>query len=263
MQEDTRISLSDCSRQPLILNGMEYELDNNKAVGRGGSCLVYHAWQKDIDGLSRRVLLKEFYPLLDGCTDWRRDDGSLCFPAGLETRLKRFRDSYERCKELFNEEILNQHIVQVQACPKGNGTVYMVVDYNNGITLNNYEKTCSLLDFFRVMRNLAGVLNALHRARKDDAKDYVHMDIKPDNILVVSIDPTHPDTRELCKLLDTDSFICKEELRPDSDLSGSRGYTAPEVTRLAQVLRDSLRGTVRERSFKRSESALTCTALAL
>ena len=252
MRKDTRIPLSDCkNRKPLLLNGIEYELDKTKAVGRGGSCLVYHAWQKDTDGLSRRVLLKEFYPLLEGCSGWRQNNGSLCLPAGVETRMERFRDSYERCKELFNEETLNQHIAQVQACPTGNGTIYMVVDYSSGITLNNYEKTCSLLDFFRVMKNLAGILGALHRARSENTKDYVHMDIKPDNILVLPINPAHPEVKELCKLLDTDSFIRKKELRPDSDLSGSRGYTAPEITALAQVLRDPLRGNSARKRFQK------------
>ena len=252
MRKDTRIPLSDCkNRKPLILNGIEYELDKTKAVGRGGSCLVYHAWQKDTDGLSRRVLLKEFYPLLEGCSGWRQNNGSLCLPTGVETRMERFRDSYERCKELFNEETLNQHIAQVQACPTGNGTIYMVVDYSSGITLNNYEKTCSLLDFFRVMKNLAGILGALHRARSENTKDYVHMDIKPDNILVLPINPAHPEVKELCKLLDTDSFIRKKELRPDSDLSGSRGYTAPEITALAQVLRDPLRGNSARKRFQK------------
>lgn len=229
MYQDARISLFECGCKQIELGGTIYLLDDSVAVSRGSSCLVYYAWQTDTEGLSRRVLLKEFYPLTEGCAGWRQDDSSLLLPDGLKSRMDRFLNSYERCKELFNEDILNQYIVQVQSCPKVNGTAYMVVDYSSGITMDKYMFTCSLFDFFKTVRNLSGVLGALHRSRNQNGKGYVHMDIKPGNILVLSINPEHLETRELCRLLDTDSFIHKESIHSERDLSGTPGYTAPEV----------------------------------
>lgn len=238
---ELRISLTECGITTLRLGDMEFTLDSEKPVGRGGTCLVYHAMQKDDDGIGRKVILKEFYPECDGCGSWRnKQTGSLAIPLkeSIEDRRKRFSDSYQQFKTLFNEKELNMYVVQAHRLPHGNGTDYMVVDYSSGMTLQDYlEEEHGLFAFFARMRVLALLMEQLHK------RGLVHMDLKPENLLCY-------ENHDVVKLLDTDSFVQKaifDGKEVEIILSGSPGYIAPEVEELARELWEDWQGCIDQR----------------
>lgn len=227
---DRRIPLTQCNGANLCLGHTEFEEESLELLGRGGTCLVYDALQKDSCGRSRRVILKEFYPDLPDSHHWRdTGSGQLNLPRQerIEDLRSRFFRSYELFKELFNEEELNLYTVQAQSRPAGNGTDYMIVDYGSGMTLERYlTRKPGMYDFLSRMLVLARVLEKLHR------RGFVHMDLKPVNLLCYA-------DHDLVKLLDTDSLLEKKRFlgKPGEEiLSGSPGYTAPEVHQLGEAL---------------------------
>ena len=238
--EDNRITLPECKKNGIMLEGVEFTLDTAR-VDRGGSCLVYHARQKEAAGQPRKVILKEFYPVHQDCGDWRGEDGSLHLPEDPDILFKqsRFEHSYEMFKTFFNEEEMNLYVVQAQRYFRDNGTVYMVVDYSSGRTLTEYmEGDHSLYEFFCLMKTLSSVLGKLH------SKNYVHMDIKPANILCYD--------HGLVRLMDVDTVICRDDFaRTDLrlPLSLSPGYAAPEVLALADTIDDPLDSRRLRRQF--------------
>lgn len=207
---------------------MEYELDFEAGVAKGGTCLVYHAYKivKSSKGfLKHKVILKEFYPELETEETMivRREDGSLEVSDAVKeqdayrTKLERFRQSYEMFVNLHNEKKTNNYVVNADELIEANGTWYLVIDYNEACTLSEYmEKQLNLYEFCQVLRRVAGAVSVLHEA------GYLHLDLTPGNLMVF------PDG-SVC-LLDTDSFLRKDELRSKRPvLSWSEGYAAPEL----------------------------------
>jgi len=101
---DNRKTLIDCNILSLVLGETPFYLDAEEPVGRGGTCLVYYALKMDRQGIPRKVILKEFYPLLNGLYEGeliRNADGSLTVPETVkeseiyQVKEKRFRESYE------------------------------------------------------------------------------------------------------------------------------------------------------------------------
>lgn len=248
MYEDTRISLLGCGCKQIELGGTVYLLNDSVAVSRGGSCLVYHAIRKDAEKASRdrNVIIKEFYPFHKDSGNWRKEDGRLELPENLEEiagKRTQFENSYDRITELCNTGMDN-NTVKPEIFASKNKAAYMIVEYSSGITLDAYMKKCGLFAFFEVMRNLAGVLGMLHE------KGYLHMDVKPSNILCLATNPEYPEHRALTRLLDTDSFISKANFFKEiaeNGMSGTHGYSAPEVIELAEDLEDfTLKEEIRE-----------------
>lgn len=239
MYEDTRISLLECGCKQIELGGTIYLLNDSVAVSRGGSCLVYHAIRKDAEKASRdrNVIIKEFYPFHKDSRNWRKEDGQLEIPDDLEEiagKRTQFENAYDRFTELCNTGMDN-NTVKPEIFASKNKAAYMVVEYSSGITLDAYMKQCGLFSFFEVMQNLAGVLGGLH------GKGYLHMDVKPANILCLGTDPGHPERKTLTRLLDTDSFVSKKHFFEEiarNGLSGTRGYSAPEVVKLGENRED-------------------------
>ena len=224
--DDPRKTLFDIGLTEITLAGKRFLLEKQRPVGRGGSCLVYYARKQEAPGLERRIILKEFYPLVRLPAPGRKADGSLCPDLqDPETafRLERFHRSRELSVILHNEETINPNVAEIQECIHANGTEYMVVGYSSGMTLQEYlaEARPSLQELLALMRKLALVLEHLH------GLGYLHMDLKPDNILCLP----GGDIR----IIDTDSILHRNELsREDVVLSCSRGFAPPEILDCAQ-----------------------------
>lgn len=219
--EDPRQTLYDAGLTRIDLNGSLFRLEP-RPVGRGGSCLVYYARKQEAPGLERRVILKEFYPLLQFQSPCREENG--CIPIDLQDpetrfRLDRFRKSRELSVLLHNTDSMNPHVAEVQERIEANGTEYMVVGYSSGVTLQEYLSAGtrpSLHELLTLIRRLALVVERLH------ALEYLHMDLKPDNILCLP-------SGEI-QIIDTDSILPRDSLKDGkAALSYSQGFAPPEI----------------------------------
>ena len=149
-----------------------YELE--KTLGGGGFSVVYRARQINND---RRVVIKEYIPNKLA----RRDrNGQVC--ARSEATERRF----NRGRKLFFQEastlatLKHTNIVDVFNFFQANGTVYMVMEYQEGENLQHYlqARGGGLSETFlrTVFPPLLDGLELIH------ANDLLHLDIKPGNI---------------------------------------------------------------------------------
>ena len=190
-----------------VNTNVKFELDFAKEIGRGGTCLVYHAYKilnYNGEELRHKVILKEFFPKLDGEDKILREkDGSLIIPntikeqALYKRKLQRFLHSYEMFVNLHNEEKTNNYIVDAYEMIEANGTWYIIADYNEAITLENYiEKQPNLYEFCQIMRNVSQAMSCFHDL------EYLHLDLTPGNIMVF---------KDLSvRIMDTDSLLEKD-----------------------------------------------------
>jgi serine/threonine protein kinase len=146
-----------------------------KQLGGGGFSLVYLA--QDVE-TGKEVAIKEYMPRklayrgTDGCTIHTIDDASA--------------EQFSHGRRMFFQEanalaaIKHPHIINVMNFFRANDTVYMVMEYVQGINLQGYIKRhnggLSEKFIYHVFLPLLDGLKQLH------AKGLLHMDIKPGNI---------------------------------------------------------------------------------
>jgi serine/threonine protein kinase len=153
------------------------ELDGyllEKTLGGGGFSVVYRARQINND---RRVVIKEYIPNKLA----RRDrNGQVC------ARNEATEGRFQRGRKLFFQEastlatLKHTNIVDVFNFFQANGTVYMVMEYQEGENLQHYLQRYrgGLSEKFlrTVFPPLLDGLELIH------ASDLLHLDIKPGNI---------------------------------------------------------------------------------
>lgn len=106
---------------------------------------------------------------------------------------------------------------------KANKTDYYASRYNAGCTLkewiqNNRNKTGFIRNLLLICSRIAGVLQQYHK------KGLMHLDVKPDNILVVEINKND----YYVLMFDFDSVYTLDDLKSEY-VRYSPGYVAPEV----------------------------------
>ncbi|GFP75490.1 protein kinase domain-containing protein [Clostridium fungisolvens] len=158
-----------------ILNG-KYMV--GKVLGHGGFGITYISW--DLIG-SRKVAIKEFMP--DGLVarslgvsmvSFFSDEKKANFKYGLEKFLDEARMIYK-----YNS---SPNIIYVYEFFEENGTAYYVMEYLDGMDLNQYLKLKGgKLGFEEMLNLITPVFSALKTIHKDGL---IHRDISPDNIYV-------------------------------------------------------------------------------
>ncbi|HHH44129.1 MAG TPA: serine/threonine protein kinase [Gammaproteobacteria bacterium] len=149
-----------------------YKLE--KTLGGGGFSVVYRARQLNND---RRVVIKEYIP-----NKLAKRDRS----GQVRARNERTEGRFNRGRKLFFQEastlatLKHTNIVDVFNFFQANGTVYMVMEYQEGENLQSYLKARrgGLSEKFlrTVFPPLLDGLELIH------ANDLLHLDIKPGNI---------------------------------------------------------------------------------
>lgn len=187
-----------------------------KEVGRGASCVVYHAVSSD----QTEHLLKEYYPKH---LDLSRDSsGQIIVPAdqadAFDDGLQRFRAGCEQQKTIrLSNEGLKNFTCNVQGYYHGNGTQYIDMTCFNGQTYDHVQEE-SAHNLMRRMRTLTYVVGNYHKS------GLLHLDIKPENIYV----RPKGETVEDVMLFDFDSVTPISELRTPKALSCTKTWAAPE-----------------------------------
>ncbi len=151
----------------------EYRIE--KTLGGGGFGITYLA--QDIN-LELPVAIKEYFPgdlalrSADLSVSVRTSDGEKQFHGGLE----RFLDE-ARALAAFR----HRNIVRVLRYFRENGTAYIVMEYESGDPLKRWLAKLTELDqktLLKIIYPLLDGLEAVHQL------DFLHRDIKPDNIYI-------------------------------------------------------------------------------
>jgi len=226
-----------------------YELE--RPLGGGGFSVVYRARQID-DG--RPVVIKEYMPNKLA----RRDrDGQ------VRARNDKTENRFSRGRKLFFQEastlasLKHCNIVNVFNFFQANGTVYMVMEYQEGENLQHYlqSRRGGLSETFlrTVVPPLLDGLELIH------ARELLHLDIKPGNIhirrggqpLLLDFGAVHgfPQSRQ-----QQPGQIISPGFSPIEQYD-SRGYVGPwtDLYAIGATMRACIEGRAPENARKRHE----------
>lgn len=199
---------------PRTLLNAEYTVGN--VIGEGGFAITYIAMEEK---LGSKIAIKEFYPYKKAQRD--NLDG-----LDVSCESEEDKDFFERGKKAFLEEAkqLAQFfalpgVVSVKDCFEENNTSYIVMEFVEGVNLNEYLSSkggkLASEEVFALMKPVLISLEKIHE------KGVIHRDISPENIMV--------DTYGNLKLIDFGSAIGGEnETEVLSISTERRGYTPME-----------------------------------
>jgi hypothetical protein len=149
-----------------------------RVLGAGGFGITYLAWDLDLD---MKLAIKEYFPNSFGARDRNH---STVIPANTHSK-----DAFEHGLKKFLEE--GKALARFQGHPsiasvmtffRENGTSYLVMKYEDGITVQEYLKQHSgRLDFSTVVRIAMPIFDALRAVHQEGI---LHRDISPDNIII-------------------------------------------------------------------------------
>ena len=146
-----------------------------KCLGRGGFGITYVGF--DI-ALERRVAIKEYFPVgtayrfSDGVTIRAYTKSEEDYQSGLNQALQESR-TIAKLGQIPN-------VMQVYNVFLENGTVYMVMEYIDGISLADEVKQNGKLNWKDALHRLYPIMDALEKIH---AKGMIHRDISPENII--------------------------------------------------------------------------------
>ena len=160
---------------------MGTKLDNKILIGRlmgkGGFGVTYLGYDLRMDKV---IAVKEYYP--NGIA-YRSGSGTevlVADPKSQETFDKGTEKFYTEA-EMVAQFNGNPNIVGVYDYFRANNTVYLIMEYLNGVTLKSYVKKHGTINdgqALYVMDKMAAALSITHSA------GVLHRDISPDNIMV-------------------------------------------------------------------------------
>ncbi len=153
------------------LDGYEIEA----VIGSGGFGITYKARDTELNHL---VAIKEYLPVQ---LAWRADSTRVVPKSEADT------ESYEYGLRQFIEEgrtlalFKHPHIVRVIRYFSANGTAYLVMEYEQGMSFKDYLNETPRPDENYLLNLLLALLDGLQTIH---AEKYLHRDIKPGNIYI-------------------------------------------------------------------------------
>ncbi len=161
-------------REGSLLQGGKYRI--NRFIAAGGYGCTYEASH---ELLEKRVAIKEFFPE-DFCNrDGNTGHVSVATDSKRELVGKMMRKFFEEARAV--SRMKHSGIVSVSDVFEENGTAYFVMDYIDGASLGDIVKAHGPLSedhALRYIRQVCAALNYVH------AQNRLHLDIKPNNIMV-------------------------------------------------------------------------------
>ena len=206
-----------------LCSGYEMKISESRKVriteevGRGAGCIVYDAIYWDQMKIKHKIRVKECYPAYlrlnrDSTGDLQPSSSN---PVKFEEAKERFTDAYKRNTDIRNTLGLTNSTVNAVDVISCNHTVYILMPMDEGCDYKHYEDQ-SLQELFGHMKSLAQIIQKYHQNR------YLHLDIKPENVLIL------PETPEHVILFDFDSVTALDELPQKTGIPYSDGFSAPE-----------------------------------
>lgn len=166
-----------------MLGNGRYRLERD--LGQGGFGITYQAFDTN---LHVPVAIKEFFPSLDGVHARRGMNNRVVIPANAIQEFEKYRQqTLTEARTLRGlGATRNAAIVKVQDLLEENNTAYIVMEFLEGQTLGSRiqaGKPLSEPEAREMLTQLLGALEQLHQ------QGILHLDIKPDNIVLTKTGP--------------------------------------------------------------------------
>jgi len=221
-----------------VLHFPEMECVIGSCCGRGANIMAYTGRYRDhLDpSLSHLVLIRELFPYDPQGRIRRAADGSIMADPSAEALYSFHRMTFLRGNEVhirLAESIPSEIDMNINTFAYNN-TLYSLLAFSGGRTLEEDAESIfsaetagaaggrkdSFLRAIRIIKGTLMVLEAFHQ------RGFLHLDISPDNILLVG-----EGEKERVTLIDYNSVHTIEEIEGHADVyfSVKEGYTAPEV----------------------------------
>ncbi|MCH5266093.1 MAG: hypothetical protein J1F02_09350 [Lachnospiraceae bacterium] len=211
----------------LSFPGMECTIESY--IGCGSSAIVYLGSYPDaqMTELRHHVLIKELFPYHPQGAIFRDDNQDICWHADAKSTMELHKRSFNRGNEVHLRLLgdypgdLDSNINTFSL----HNTLYSVLGFSGGRSMDKelqmpHSANTSLLAYIHRILGILGVLEVFHEA------GYLHLDISPDNILLIG-----EGERERVTLIDYNSVHTLEEITSKKTVyyNDKEGYTAPEV----------------------------------
>ncbi len=162
-------------RNSLPLNSMLLEYRLESILGAGGFGMTYLAHDTNIE---KKVAIKEYLPVELAV---RALDGSIVpINTGSEYNYKWGLDRFLQEARLL-AKFIHPNIVAVSRYFEANGTAYMVMNYESGMSLSQLLKRIPQPDEPMLRQILMPLIEGLHAVHE---AGFLHRDIKPSNIFI-------------------------------------------------------------------------------
>ncbi|MCH5199570.1 MAG: serine/threonine protein kinase [Oscillospiraceae bacterium] len=165
---------------PLVLpmgTRLEDKIIIGRVMGKGGFGITYLGYDLRME---KTIAVKEYYPNGIACRSQTRTE-VLVANANAEDTFEKGTEKFYNEAEMVAQFNGNPNIVGVYDYFRANNTVYLIMEYLNGVTLKNYVKKHGRISDGQalfIMDKMAAALSITHSA------GVLHRDISPDNIMV-------------------------------------------------------------------------------
>lgn len=232
------------TRKPLnkgdILRNKTNEYEIYEVISFSGfSSLIYKGFEKPSDTSSylKPVIIKEFFPkdlffqgIITRETDGKTITGLDKYPEQIATFEKQATISNEMS---WNSEdnSLSSYFLYTQVF-RTNGTSYIIMDSSSGCTLKEYvheqglpSNKAELIEYIELTKRIIEAIEPIHK------KNYLHLDIKPDNLYVTDLKQDEKFGSSTIRAIDFGSCLPMFETFDTNDfmlqLTESGSYSSP------------------------------------
>ncbi len=198
-------------------------------VGKGSNAIVYLGSYPDQQrpDLRHRVLIKELFPYHPHGAIYRDERNCIQWDEEGADTMHLHRSSFCKGNEV-HIRLHSGHPGDMDANMNTfslHNTLYSVLGFSGGRSLDR-ELDAPEADKTALFIHIRRLLGALHVLEAFHQSGYLHLDISPDNILLIG-----NGKKERVSLIDYNSVHTLEEIRSGTGLyySAKEGYTAPEI----------------------------------
>lgn len=190
-----------------------YRLTKYLAIGQ--TSLLYLAYDSDS---KKEVVIKEFCPYSFANRDMDRKT-VICKRDAYKKQFRKMKEAFKQeCQILEQLNHLKQseriHIVAYQDSFEENDTWYLVMEYVQGMDLEEAIEKSQAPPFKETVRQIISMVRSVHKA------GILHLDLKPSNILI----------NEKKELVLIDFGTARFQSQEADELSfATKGYSAPEL----------------------------------
>lgn len=150
-----------------------------RVLGEGGFGITYSCTFR-LTG--EKAAVKEYFPSGLSHRVYSSDSESSIVPyVGMEHEFEKGREHFLNEASILKEFQNLNSIVSVKDVIETNGTVYLVMEYIDGITLKQYVKENGSISFNELLPLITPVIQALIQIHK---RGLIHRDISPENLMI-------------------------------------------------------------------------------